>query len=166
MAAAGNGSPTAVPQDFGDGSPPGVLRGRDESKTEDHPTKSKIGLASQPKANTGGKPYICGECGYRATYKLVMAEAGYGSPTGVPLKHGDGSPVGVSCDRDAGNCGYEQTKSTLDRHLTKHSGEKHYMCGECGYRATDKRYLTIHMKIHAGEKPYKCDQCDYSATRK
>ncbi|XP_035689830.1 zinc finger protein 271-like [Branchiostoma floridae] len=63
MEEAGNGSPTAVPQNFRDGHryPPGVLCNKDATKVKDHPTASKTGLVSQPEANTGEKPYKCNQ---------------------------------------------------------------------------------------------------------
>ena len=66
-----------------------------------------------------------------------MAEAGYGSPTDVLLKLGNGSPVGVSCDRDAGNGG-EQTasKNSSECEQEAHTDEKPYLCDDCGYRTT------------------------------
>ena len=51
-------------------------------------------------------------------------------------------------------------------HLLKHTGDKPYMHGECGYRTTQTSHLSTHMRTHTAEKPYKCDQCDYSAAQR
>ncbi|KAI8493334.1 hypothetical protein Bbelb_287310 [Branchiostoma belcheri] len=135
MATTGQGSPTGVGQYCCDGSPTVVSQVDCDSKTsnaEDQTTaKAKLN-------NAGEKPYMCGECGYRAAYKRK------------PYK----------CDQ----CDYSAArKSHLEEHVAKHTGEKPYMCGECGYRTDLKSTLSRHMRTHTVEKPYKCDQCSYSA---
>ncbi|XP_035665636.1 zinc finger protein 501-like [Branchiostoma floridae] len=57
-------------------------------------------------------------------------------------------------------------KSSLDRHLMKHTGDKPYMCGECEYRT--KSTLDYHLLKHTGarEKPYMCGECGYRAAKK
>ncbi|XP_035689518.1 zinc finger protein 300-like [Branchiostoma floridae] len=118
MAEACDGSPTAVPQNLGYGSPTGCLRDREASKTEDQPTASKTSLVSQPEANTGDKPYMCGECGYRAARKSLLSE-----------------------------------------HTRTHTGEKPYKCDQCDYSAARKSNLNQHLAMHTGDKPYMCGEC-------
>ncbi|XP_078700904.1 uncharacterized protein LOC144927385 [Branchiostoma floridae x Branchiostoma belcheri] len=52
----------------------------------------------------------------------------------------------------------QESKGDMGRHVVKHTGEKPYMCGRCGYRTGDRSSLSLHMITHRGEKPYKCDQ--------
>jgi hypothetical protein len=53
-------------------------------------------------------------------------------------------------------------KSGLERHLSTHSGERPYPCGEAGCNATFKRYqhLTKHSRTHTGERPHECSWAD------
>ncbi|XP_035678034.1 zinc finger protein 678-like [Branchiostoma floridae] len=60
----------------------------------------------------------------------------------------------------------QESKGDFERHAFKHTGEKPYMCRECGYRTAKKFNFSQHIRIHTGERPYKCDQCEYSATQK
>ncbi|XP_035670022.1 zinc finger protein 93-like [Branchiostoma floridae] len=125
------------------------------------------------------KPYMCGECGYRAAYKSNLSQ---------------------HMRTHTGEKPYKSRKDTLNKHhLAMHTAEKPYMCGECGFRApnalqsvemehvgneisytavqdssfckrpkhtAEKSNLDQHLTKHTGEKPYKCDQCDYSAAKK
>ncbi|XP_078597288.1 uncharacterized protein LOC144873616 [Branchiostoma floridae x Branchiostoma japonicum] len=60
----------------------------------------------------------------------------------------------------------QESKGDFERHAFKHTGEKPYMCRECGYRTAKKFNFSQHIRIHTGERPYKCVQCEYSATQK
>jgi DNA-directed RNA polymerase subunit RPC12/RpoP len=47
----------------------------------------------------------------------------------------------------------------LRAHKRTHTREKPYVCEQCSQDFTRQSYLKDHMRTHTGEKPYVCDQC-------
>ncbi|XP_035662337.1 zinc finger protein 888-like [Branchiostoma floridae] len=74
---------------------------------------------------------------------------------------------GVNCERYTCDVrGYNTSKVHKISKHRQHHKEKPFMCGECGYRASNKPRLVDHMRKHTGEKPFKCNQCHYQASYK
>ncbi|XP_074158640.1 zinc finger protein 184-like [Sminthopsis crassicaudata] len=49
--------------------------------------------------------------------------------------------------------------SDLIQFRITNSGDKSYICHECGKAFSQRRYLIEHQRIHTGQKPHKCNEC-------
>ncbi|XP_069544392.1 zinc finger protein 672-like [Brachyistius frenatus] len=50
-------------------------------------------------------------------------------------------------------------KGSLHTHMRKHSGEKPFGCSVCGKHFSQSGTLAAHLRIHSGEKPFGCSVC-------
>ncbi|XP_041454115.1 zinc finger protein 37-like isoform X1 [Lytechinus variegatus] len=113
--------------------------------------KFKSSLVTHQRMHTQEKPYLCTECGYKASTK-------YGLTKHIRLHTGE-KPF--HCDFP--NCNYKCRLSThLSRHKIIHTGLKPYHCPFCLYSCNNKQNLRKHLlntKSHSGLKMYRCKVC-------
>ncbi|XP_028575874.2 uncharacterized protein LOC114592144 isoform X1 [Podarcis muralis] len=72
------------------------------------------------------------------------------------LQEGMGRHVCPVCERAF------TRKSSLNRHLIIHSGEKPYRCLDCGKGFNRRTNLMAHEAVHTEEKSYQCSECGES----
>lgn len=69
------------------------------------------------------------------------------------------------------DCGYTtKWKSSMTRHMLRHTEDYRFQCERCDYKAKHKSAMTVHMLTHkdtGGETDmYYCHNCDFATRRK
>ena len=54
----------------------------------------------------------------------------------------------------------------LSDKICRELGEKHFQCGECDKKFTQKDSFLKHQRVHTGEKPFTCEDCGRTFAQK
>ncbi|CAG9831861.1 unnamed protein product [Diabrotica balteata] len=128
-------------------------------------------------SHTKSKPYECETCGIKFGYKTSLTlhnlrhksneipkfscgECGKNFFTkhtlGVHQKMHGGPPYPCKICRKSFS-----KRNVLKLHMRCHSGERPFLCTNCGAKFSQRGHLNTHIKLkHSSEKPFECNQCD------
>lgn len=113
---------------------------------------SGISVSGEDTSNseTATSSYICEKCAWHCpTLKLLEQH----------IKTNCGTKPQYSCPHCLKNF---SSTSTLNGHLSIHTGEMPYHCEYCGKRFRTRGQVTVHHRTHTGERPFVCQVYYYN----
>ncbi|GFO49244.1 Zinc finger protein 91 [Plakobranchus ocellatus] len=95
------------------------------------------------------KNFLCSECGKAFTTEHMLK-------THKLVYHSNANPFYCKeCNK------YFSSKSCLQHHMKRHSGDLRFECALCGKKFISSNSLESHMVMHSVQTRYKCDICGY-----
>lgn len=91
--------------------------------------------------------YICEKCAWHCTTMKVLKEH---------IKSNCRLKPQYNCPQCFKNF---SSSSTLNCHLSIHTGELPFECEYCGKRFRTRGQVTVHHRTHTGERPFVCQVC-------
>ncbi|KAG8516807.1 GDNF-inducible zinc finger protein 1 [Galemys pyrenaicus] len=118
---------------------------------------SKTALRLHERTHTGHKPYGCTEC-----------EAKFSQPSALKTHMRYGVALQVEQWKLYCKVRFEIHPKLPSECCTFriHTGEKPFVCDECGARFTQNHMLIYHKRCHTGERPFMCETCGKSFASK